>query len=68
MITQKQLKEILFYNPINGNFYWKDAWVVRIGYKNEVFHFGNYKDLDEAIKVRNEKIKLFDFTDRHGVE
>jgi hypothetical protein len=51
---------------VSGVYANNESWMVRIGYKTERFYFGMYTTLDEAIKVRNEKIKLFDFTDRHG--
>lgn len=43
-------------------------WEVRIGHNKRKHYFGRYKDLDDAIKVRNTEIKNFDFHELHGIK
>jgi len=55
---------------VSGVYLDKDTgkWEVRIGHNKKRHYFGRYKDLDEAIKVRNTEIKNFDFHELHGIK
>ena len=41
-------------------------WEVRFKHNNKKHYFGRYKTVDEAIKVREQEIKNFDFYRLHG--
>lgn len=53
---------------VSGVYFDQGAWVVRFTHNKTSHYFGRYKDVEDAIKVRNQEIKNFDFHALHGIK